>query len=193
MLRKLIALLSGFRPSPIRTSIPWIRIDPPIRSKVGHRSATLYRKIIEQFDVEHNPRYTPRDGKTYCNIFAWDVTSAMSAELPHWVTSLGEPADPEADGAQRLSCNAMHEWLQTRGKDYGWYQTDLTEAVHRASLGYPTVAIFSNPSGNGHIVVLRPDSAVSEPSCAQAGEESFSRGFLSNSFGDKIPTFWSHP
>ena len=70
---------------------------PPIQSNETNRSVALYNNVINQFAVQYNPRYTQVyvNGtltKTYCNIFVWDVTSAMGAPIPHWVDAKGLPA-----------------------------------------------------------------------------------------------------
>ena len=57
-----------------------------ITSSAGSRSAAQYRKVIDQFNVESNKRYTPGEN-TYCNIFIWDVTRAMNAEIPHYINA----------------------------------------------------------------------------------------------------------
>ena len=41
-----------------------------------------YADIIDGFDVEHNSKYLPSGGKTYCNIFAQDVADACDTPLP---------------------------------------------------------------------------------------------------------------
>jgi hypothetical protein len=159
----------------------------------GERNALIYIAILEQFDVERNPRYMPRDGKTYCNIFVWDVTSAMNSAIPHWVNSAGIPTTHDDPDGRRQSCNAMHDWLHSIGIQYGWRQTDLTNAQISAGKGHPTIAIFKNPAGNGHIVMIRPDATEDTgPLCAQAGKVCFLRGQLRDAFGDYTPEYWSH-
>lgn len=177
----------------VMQEIPWLPLSPPLRSEPGHRNADIYRAILEQFDVEHNPRYVPRDEKTYCNIFVWDVTRAMGAELPHWVNSGGTPTRHDDPDGRRLNCNAMHEWLQSFGPQYGWRHTDLTGALTSAAQGRPTIAIHKNPDGNGHIVMIRPDgTGFAGPLCAQAGKLCLQRGRLAEAFGDQVPEYWSH-
>ena len=61
------------------------------------QASLLYNNVINQFAVQYNPRYGEVyvDGvlkKTNCNIFVWDVTSAMGALIPHWVDANGWPA-----------------------------------------------------------------------------------------------------
>ena len=38
--------------------------------------------IIDTLNVEGSSRYLPRDGKTYCNIYAYDLVSAMGGYIP---------------------------------------------------------------------------------------------------------------
>jgi hypothetical protein len=177
----------------VRIQIPWLPIDAPIKSNREDRSPNLYQVIIEQFEVEENPRYAPREGKTYCNILVWDVTRAMDAEIPHWVNSAGEPTAHYGTDAHRQNCNAMHKWLHLFGPKYGWHRVNLEEALKSATEGSPSIAIFYNPSGNGHVVIIRPDSNDPKvPLCAQAGKICFSKGTLIDAFGTIQPEFWTH-
>src|SRR5687767_1228481 len=50
--------------------------SPPVRGNPASRNAATYDNVINQFAVGNNPRYAQRNGNTYCNIFAWDVTRA---------------------------------------------------------------------------------------------------------------------
>lgn len=59
--------------------------SPPVRGNPQMRTRATYDNVVNQFAVGSNPRYAQRNGNTYCNIFAWDVMSAMGATLPHWV------------------------------------------------------------------------------------------------------------
>lgn len=43
-----------------------------------------YADIIDGFDVENNSKYQPRNGTTYCNIFAQDVAKACDTPPSHW-------------------------------------------------------------------------------------------------------------
>jgi hypothetical protein len=177
----------------LRTPIPWITIDAPIYNESGNRSVEHYNLVIDQFDVESNPRYIPREGKTYCNIFVWDVTRAMRAEIPHWTNTLGEPVSHDFYGAIRKSCNSMYYWLYSLGSKYGWYKADISRAIIFASQGKPSIAIYHNPHGNGHIAIILPDQPTDDgPFCAQAGKQCYRRIHLKIAFGDKTPEFWIH-
>src|SRR5437016_3818100 len=83
----------GIHPAP--GTITTNRADynhPPLTNLAGQRDPAIYSQLINQFAVGFNPRYLPVHGNTYCNIFAWAVSRAMGAELPHWVDSSGNIA-----------------------------------------------------------------------------------------------------
>lgn len=179
--------------SEIMVEIPWIPLNAPIQSSQNERSPELYMAIIKQFRVEINHRYTHRDGKTYCNIFAWDVTRAMSAEIPHWANSAGVPCSPDSEDSNRMNCNAMWRWLHTVGDKYGWHKIDMPNAINSANNGCPTIGIYHNTSGNGHVAILRPYCTLeSGPSFAQAGKKCFLNGTINDAFADKRPEFWTN-
>jgi hypothetical protein len=152
---------------------PSLRVTPFVTSDGTNRSSSLYTRVIQQFAVTTNSRYI-NPSKTLCNIFAWDVTSAMGAELPHWVYSDGSPAAPLASGASELNVNATVNWLETYGTKYGWKSTTDASAQSYANSGRPAIAIWKNPAGGfGHIAIVRPTSTTFDskvgPIIAQAG------------------------
>jgi hypothetical protein len=142
--------------------------NPPVRSTPGQRSPQTYDAVINQFAAGHNPRYAHTDGKTFCNIFAWDVTRAMNAEIPHWVDAAGNPTMLKGN---ELTANAVNEWLNQHGARFGWRKVTLAEAVDHANQGCPVVASWNHPGGIGHIAVIRPGiaTAAEGPWMAQAG------------------------
>lgn len=134
---------------------------PAITSSVGNRSAALYRQVIDQFDVENNERYEVNKkgrGDTYCNIYLWDVTSAMGAEIPHYVDAqTGAPRTyPDVEGARQLSANSIYNWLHQQGGDYGWFEVTPEQAQTLANNGNPVVTAWKNTSGHGHVQVVCP-------------------------------------
>jgi hypothetical protein len=162
-------IYDGNTPAPgtieTRRSFP---TNPPLVNHACCRSRATYDNVINQFAVGVNPRYAHRNGSTYCNIFAWDVTVAMSAEIPHWVDSKGNPT-PHLKGNE-LNANAINTWLHQHGARFAWRQGSLEEAVEHANAGRPVVASWKNGGGIGHIAVIRPGLATSEgPLMAQAG------------------------
>lgn len=160
----------------------------PQYSNYTVRDPETYNTVIDQFDVANNPRYVKRDINgdgtidTFCNIFAWDVTSAMGAEIPHWVTSDGTPYKYDtsmsyhdnAEFARELNANNVALWLDDHGSDYGWNEVDSAAAQKAADSGQPTIGIWYNDGGIGHVVVIRPDETGNgEVTIAQAGGSNY--------------------
>jgi predicted chitinase/nucleoid-associated protein YgaU len=161
----------------------WIPVDAPVKGDPSARSAEAYNAVIDQFSVDNNPRYARRDGNTYCNIFAWDVTKAMGAEIPHWVDGAGNPTG--VGQGRELDANGGHRWLEQHGPAHGWREVSAQEAQALANQGHPTVASWNNPGGIGHIAVVRPGEDNGRgPAIAQAGASNFNNGHVRDSFGN---------
>ena len=164
------SIYDGKTPAPgtaeTRRSYP---TNPPLRSDPSRRSAALYDAVLNQFAADVNPRYAHRNGSTFCNIFVWDVTRAMGAEVPHWIDSSGNPT-PHNKGNE-LNANAVNDWLHRHGARFGWRQVTLAQGVDHANEGRPTVASWKNAGGIGHIAMIRPGIATTNegPWMAQAG------------------------
>lgn len=180
----------GSESGPMATSVGWIRderwlpLDAPIRSRPGSRDPSTYFRIAQQFRVTEMPRYMAVPGKTWCNIYAWDVTRAMGAEIPHWYDpATGNPM-PVGKGSE-MRANDMVSYLeQMRG---GWQQVPSELARSRAAAGYPTVIVWRNPDGPGHIAMLLPDGTI-----AQAGASNLWRGSITAGFGYRPLKFFTH-
>jgi hypothetical protein len=169
-------------PDPNHRGIP---ITAPFRSSQGNRSAYDYAKAIDQFRVEESPRYDPQKAPT-CNIFVWDVTRAMRAEIPHYVLKEDRGVSAVDDEGnfivgrekidRELTVNPTVEWLSQHGKRNGWRRIDARMAQKVANEGYPTVAIWKNlvpgPHGgvpHGHVAMVRPGSVPKETSGSHRG------------------------
>lgn len=184
----------------------------------GNRSRESYIEVIEQFRVEEVDRYTPKiirkitgNGKrndTYCNIFVWDVTSAMNAEIPHWVSmeisTKGYPVPPmtyENNGGHEQNAGDVVDWLNEFGYMHGWTKIDWHfidlrpgvdlirkiehVAQNKANAGYPVVVVIKHPDGGGHNAVVRPgtydyDKGVA---IAQAGDYILNDAHLVDAYG----------
>jgi len=189
-------------------------VTAPITNDTGHRSAYDYAKVINQFEVEESERYRPGDD-TYCNIFAWDVTRAMGAEIPHWVLKQdrgSSAVDKDGEFAveiskrDELNVNATVKWLKEYGERNGWRRVDARMAQQMAAEGHPAVAVWANPrGGHGHIAMVRPGSVPHETSrgpkgvaIAQAGGEPLvlDATHLTQGFNDpklrKAVQYWYH-
>lgn len=153
----------------------WEPVIPFVTNRPGQRSKEAYNAVINQFDVENNPRYQKRKGKTYCNIFAWDVSVAMGVELPRFVkvNKIGDHEDATGEPlgrspgkhkvyskdatATELDANRLATWLGSeQGKKFGWREVSAEEAQRRANQGYMTVSVINKYPKPGHVQVIRP-------------------------------------
>jgi hypothetical protein len=178
-----------------RVALPWN--GQGIGSAPGQRSRARLEEVIAQFKVDTHGRYAVRDtsgdgiADTFCNIFLWDWSIAMGAELPHWVDDKGKPTQPNAAGSHELSANGLIGWLKAHGSRYGWISSSEGAARLNALTGSPSVVVWQNPSGrSGHVAVVRPAPSEGEARIAQAGSHNFSDGLLSRGFGKVAPLLW---
>jgi len=178
----------------------WRPATPAITSTEGTRSPGLYRAVIDQFRVESAERYKPfREGSTYCNIFLWDVTSAMGAEIPHYTDpETGAPVEyPNIKGAKPMGAIATDEWLGTYGPEYGWHEADAETAQRYANEGKPAVTTAGDL---GHVQVICPSGdggfdPIRGVAVAQAGRIVSNYTHLSsiyNTNGQQSVRYWVH-
>jgi len=166
---------------------------PAVVSTVSDRSAELYRSVIDQFNVETNARYAVNkkgEGDTYCNIFMWDVTRAMGAEIPHYVDpdTLEPRYYPDVEGATEMSANDIYDWLGKVGEKYGWYQVTAEQAQALANQGHPVITARRNDSGHGHVQVVCPSEdgtydAERGVTIAQAGRNLLNYAYITRIYG----------
>lgn len=177
------------------SSIPsnsWVASNASLKNAPGQRSAQAYRSVINQFDVENNERYRVNKqgiGDTYCNIFTWDVTRAMGAEVPHFIeTSTGNPVSSGGDGITELNANSVNDWLNTHGSRYGWTKVSAEEAQYYANNGMPAITSWKNPNGHGHLQMVSPseDGAYNSSrgvTIAQAGRQLKNYDYIDTVYG----------
>src|ERR1044071_9070254 len=187
----------GIHPAPGTVSMARANYNhPPLTNAPGKRDPAIYSQLINQFAVGHNPRYLPDNGNTYCNIFAWDVSRAMGAEIPHWVDSDGNIKAPGAPHASEININGGVNWMRNHGvKQFGFHSCTPQEAQDAANHGKLAVVMWKNTgSGHGHIAVVRPGTATPGvgPEIAQAGRHNFNDGHVVLGFGQLGPLeyFW---
>ncbi len=177
------------------TGIPenaWEVANAPLTNNVGQRDPDTYRAVMNQFNVESNPRYTVNKngiGDTYCNIYVWDVTRAMGAEIPHYLTSAGEPVSTGGAGITETNANMVNDWLNTYGPKYGWKQVSAEEAQQYANQGMPAITSWKNPSGHGHLQMVSPSAdggydTVNGVAISQAGRLLINDGHIVDSYGN---------
>ena len=149
-----------------------MRVTAKKTNAEGHRSADAYLEVVDSFDVENTSRYQQYNGDTYCNIYVWDVTSAMGCEIPHWVDTSGVPTEVGASGAKELCAEGSKDWLANHGEEYGWYECSPDEAIEMANNGYPTVAC---DTAGDHIAMVVPQyEGESGVQISQAGWKNMS-------------------
>ena len=173
-------------------SSSWLPSNPSLVSHVGERNAGTYRAVISQFNVESSERYRVNkngENDTYCNIFAWDVSRAMGAEIPHYINAAtGEPVQAGTANAKELTANNMNDWLNTTGKSYGWVKVSAEEAQYYANQGMPAVTSWKNPGGHGHMQVVSPSAdgkydASRGVAIAQAGRHLYNYNYITSVYG----------
>lgn len=163
----------------------WLPCEGYETASPGCTTARL-NAIIDQFNVAGHPRYKPLAGKTFCNIFLWDFTSAMGCEIPHW---MDDECKPCAVGSGRETAANLIITLLGEG-EWGWRES--TEPDIDANAGMPTIACWHNPSGPGHVAVVRPGSTRERIVVAQAGRVCAERLSLRAAFGSKPVRFFTH-
>jgi len=166
-------------------SKPWMSVDAPLTNTSSNRNPAVCSDVINQFAVRVNTRYKANQqgkGETYCNIFVWDVTKAMGAEIPHWVNRDGRSV-ATGEGSE-LDANGIVKWLQQHGELHGWRSASARETQEAANRGLPAVAVRENPGEIGHVAVVRPGEYSEEqgPWSAQAGTTNFNEDSLIKGF-----------
>lgn len=174
----------------------WVPVSPPVTNGPGARSQGAYSQVIGQFAVTENPRYAPRGGNTYCNIYVWDVSAAMGAEIPHWVDGDGNPVG--VGKGRELNANGVYDWLSTHSERHGWREVGAEEAQAMANQGQPSVAAWHSGSGKpGHVAMVRPGeyAEAQGPAIAQAGGTNYSETTAAVGFGRERMAqvrYWVH-
>jgi PAS domain-containing protein len=130
--------------------------------------------IVETLNVSTSARYQPGGGKTYCNIYAYDVVTAMGGYLPRvWWTDRAwsriqdgaEIVTPEeyrrlrAEGesvenvvapiygqtVSELNANSLNRWMRSEGSGFGWIEAaDMNAAQEAANGGSIVIILASN-------------------------------------------------
>ncbi|MDR1117342.1 MAG: hypothetical protein LBL09_03740 [Oscillospiraceae bacterium] len=170
----------------------WRPTAAAVTSDEGDRSPGRLNQVISQFEVETAERYLPyrRGNDTYCNIYVWDVTSALGCEIPHYADkgTGGARTYPDTKGAYELDANGVCDWLASRGRENGWREVSAGEAQAYANSGKPAVTAWKNPSGKaGHVQIVCPSNDMSYDklrgvTVSQAGRENYRYTYLSSAF-----------
>jgi hypothetical protein len=198
--------------------------EPDMPTRVGTSPEELRASLNEVIDYlatdkATHKRYQPRDGLTFCNIYAHDYCFLAGVYLPRvWWTpgaierlTNGETVEPLIDNTiMEMRANALFRWLRDFGPRFGWRQTGTpTKLQQEASQGAVglIVARRKEDGKSGHIVAVVPeteteravrntDGEVTRPLQSQAGMVNFRRGTSTLNWwkGDQFAdsAFWLH-
>jgi hypothetical protein len=170
-----------------------IEVAESMRIKL--RIANQYA-VIATLKVDESSRYQRTATSTYCNIYAYDVVTALGGYLPRvwWTASAlkqiqkGEDVQPKYGKTVReMNANALTDWMYKYGDVFGWRQEDdISEAQAEANNGKLVIllAVNKNPRKSGHVNVLVAETEqhqaerdengnVDKPLQSQAGATNF--------------------
>lgn len=136
------------------------------------------RALVATLDVDNADasRYAP-DGDTYCNVYAYDVVTAMGAYLPRvwWqakpLEALAQDPDTEVHGKYphatvkfngfdwvaytEMKANMLVQWLPEYGVRYGWRKAAGAKAGQDAANdGRIVIVIATGKDISGHVAVI---------------------------------------
>lgn len=193
--------------------------SPPVRNGTTNAErADQIGSIISWLDVESSTRYLKKGSTTYCNIYAYDFCYLAGVYIPRvwWKEksllelSRGKPVEIRYGSTVReLNANAIHDWLEEFGTDFGWRPSfSVTECQQAANEGMVVIACAKRVATNrpGHIcpfvpetvshkATRRPNGDVSKPLQSQAGGRNFRYKSVTKWWtGEKFQSFglWIH-
>ncbi len=160
-------------------------------------------------DTAAHKRYQPRDGLTFCNIYAHDYTTLAGCYLPRvWWNSpallkiatgqtvpalLGNTVD-------EVRANMLFRWLRDFGANFGWRRAaTLNEVQDHANLGGVGVIVArrKEEGRSGHIVAIVPETATESAKHDAAGKVTMplqsQAGSVNFRYGRSTPDWWTDP
>lgn len=167
---------------------PWLPVVAPLQGDEANRSAHHLVDVASQFDVVRAARYQPKEERTWCKTYLWDVLTALGCGdvAAHWVDRAGMPVKPGAKGSMETRANDV---VMRLGRQlYGWRHAEESSAYAHADAGRPAVAGWYNRAGPGHVALVLPGRVI-----AQAGATNFFGRPVAAGFGSKPVSFFVHP
>lgn len=140
--------------------------------------------VVAWLDVESpaHLRYKPRDGLTFCNIYAHDFCHLAGVYLPRvWWTAgalvelaRGQEVTPRLGASiEEMRANGLFAWLRDFGPGFGWRATGtltkLQTEVNQGAVGV-IVARRKESRLSGHIAIVVPETAQHAARRNTAGE-----------------------
>ena len=141
-------------------------------------------RIIDYLAVDKSShiRYQPRDGLTFCNIYAHDYCALAGVYLPRvWWSqdsierlTRGDLVEPRIGATiQEQRVNDLYRWLQSFGPRFGWRQTGtLGKLQAEANLGAVAMVIARRKleGKSGHVALVVPERDQFQARRDPAGE-----------------------
>jgi hypothetical protein len=172
---------------------------------------------LDPGDMSHK-RYVAGNGKTFCNIYAYDFCARADTFAPRvWWTNgalnaIRNGNVPEVlyeTTVREMTANMLYDWFEDFGGGFGWRRvfdaTDLQDGANAGEVGI-IVAKRVNLSRSGHILAVLPEhgglqaardgNKVTRPVQSQAGAENFrarvtpTRWWIGSQF--QSHGFWLH-
>jgi hypothetical protein len=130
------------------------------------------KSIISFLDVNNasHLRYKPGGGKTFCNIYAYDLAYLMGNKINRYyiprvwwtdaaITAIrnGVPQAPSAATTLReMTANDLHDWFEAFGGNFGWVRENDPDALQASvnNSGDIGVMVGKKAVGHGHITIV---------------------------------------
>jgi hypothetical protein len=160
-------------------------------------------RILDWLDVGNHAhlRWIGGGGKTFCNIYVYDVCDTAGAYIPRVWWNSRAIADLLAgrtvtalhgDTVHEMRANFIFDWLVEHGGDFGWKRLfDLDTLQSEANAGRMAIicAQRTDMESPGHIQVIAPENGahaarrspagkVTQPLQSNAGASNFTYGFV---------------
>ncbi|HLU11805.1 MAG TPA: hypothetical protein VK003_19170 [Oceanobacillus sp.] len=137
---------------------------------------SLQFAVVKTLNVEESARYKRTGKPTYCNIYAYDVISALGGYLPRvwWnddvidrirqgenVPAIYPPNKNSPGTIHEVNANELTRWFAEFGGEFGWEKAaNMTEAQDAANNGELAIIVAANknPDASGHITVVMPET-----------------------------------
>jgi hypothetical protein len=161
--------------------------EPNQPERAGTTPSDLRREIdaiVDYLAVDRatHRRYQPRDGLTFCNIYAHDFCHLAGVYLPRvWWTppaieklARGETVEPQLGKTiTEQRANAIFGWLRDFGLRFGWRQTGsltkLQAEVNEGAIGL-IIARRTDNERPGHVTVIVPETGAITAKRAASGD-----------------------
>lgn len=154
--------------------------------------------IVNYLDVENSIRYRSNEGKTYCNVYAYDYCTFAGAYLPRVWWKKIPPTSAQINhpkygiDIKEMSANNLFDWLIRFGSNYWWEEVKPDNGDYRAIQNLANdghvLVVVQKRQNHGHVLLIIPESntrrakygngKVILPVHSQAGTYNFSYNSL---------------